>query len=59
VVKGILRLEELRKGEEGQGLVEYSLILVFVSIVGIAALGSIGGSISHILQSISQTLSAP
>ena len=60
MVKGIfLRLEELRKGEEGQGLVEYSLILVFVSIVGIAALGSIGGSISHILQSISQTLSAP
>jgi Flp pilus assembly pilin Flp len=60
VVRGIvLRLEELRKGEEGQGLVEYSLILVFVSVVGIAALGSIGGSISNILQSIAQTLSVP
>jgi Flp pilus assembly pilin Flp len=34
--------EEIVKRQEGQALVEYALILVFVSIVGVALLGTIG-----------------
>ena len=43
--------------EEGQGLVEYALILVLVSIVCIAALTALGTSINGILNTIANTLS--
>ena len=42
--------------EEGQGLVEYALILVLVSIVAIAALTALGTNVSGILQSIANHL---
>ena len=45
--------------EEGQGLVEYALILVLVSIVAITALKALGGSITGILNTIANTLSSP
>ena len=45
--------------EEGQGLVEYALILVLVSIVAIAALKALGGSITGILNTIANTLKNP
>ena len=47
------------KREEGQGLVEYALILVLVSIVAIAALKALGGSITGILNTIANTLKNP
>jgi len=43
--------------EEGQGLVEYALILVLVSIVAIAALTALGTNVSNILQSVANHLS--
>jgi pilus assembly protein Flp/PilA len=43
--------------EEGQGLVEYALILVLVSIVAIAALAALGTNVSNILQSVANHLS--
>jgi pilus assembly protein Flp/PilA len=42
--------------EEGQGLVEYALILVLVSIVAIAALKALGSSITQILNTVANTL---
>jgi len=47
------------KREEGQGLVEYALILVLVSIVAIGALKALGGSITGILNTIANTLKNP
>ena len=47
------------KREEGQGLVEYALILVLVSIVAIGALKALGGSITGILNTVANTLSSP
>ena len=41
---------------EGQGMVEYALILVLVSIVAIIALGLLGGQISSVFNSITGTL---
>jgi pilus assembly protein Flp/PilA len=38
-------LQSLRDREEGQALVEYSLILALVSVVAIAALTSIGNDV--------------
>ncbi|HEX3721881.1 MAG TPA: Flp family type IVb pilin [Nitrolancea sp.] len=42
---------------EGQGMVEYALILVLVSVVAIIALTAVGGKISDIFNSIKGTLS--
>ena len=44
--------------EEGQGLVEYALILVLVSIVVILVLTATGTSIQAIFQRIADTLEA-
>lgn len=42
--------------EEGQGLVEYALILVLIAIVVIGVLTATGTSIQTIFQTISDTL---
>ncbi|HXF06529.1 MAG TPA: Flp family type IVb pilin [Blastocatellia bacterium] len=40
------------KNEKGQGLAEYALILVLVSIVAIVTLRALGTSISSVLGSV-------
>ena len=42
--------------EDGQGLAEYALILVLISIIAIAALDALGLSIIDILNDINTTL---
>ena len=42
--------------EEGQGMVEYGLILGLISIVAIAALTATGTSVNALLQKVSDTL---
>jgi pilus assembly protein Flp/PilA len=44
------------KREEGQGLVEYALILVLVSIVAIGALTAIGANVTNVLQAVANHL---
>ena len=46
----------LRKGQKGQGLVEYSLIIALVAIVVIAALVLLGPAISSIFVNIDSAL---
>jgi len=43
--------------EEGQGLVEYALILVLIAIVVIAILTLLGGQVSTVFSQISSGLS--
>ena len=38
--------------EEGQGLVEYALILVLIAIVVIAALTALGGQVNTVFETI-------
>lgn len=45
--------------EEGQGLVEYALILVLVAVVVIVALSLLGPTISDIFTRIDGELNAP
>jgi len=47
---------DIKGREEGQGLVEYALILVFVSIISIAALTLLGTSIRGIFGTVTSAL---
>ena len=42
-----------RRGEEGQGLAEYALILIFVAVACVVALGAFGTAVSAHLSSAS------
>jgi Flp pilus assembly pilin Flp len=44
--------EHARPGESGQTLLEYALILSLVSVGSIAALGTIGVSLSDAIESV-------
>lgn len=46
----------LRSREEGQGMVEYALILVLVSIVAIAVLLVLGPQIANVFQKVTNSL---
>jgi pilus assembly protein Flp/PilA len=52
----MMRVQMLRESEEGQGLVEYALILALVSVVAIAALTALGTNISTLLQGVADTI---
>ena len=51
-------LKRLFWNEEGQGLVEYGLILGLVAIVAIAALTSMGGGLKSIFGTVSSTINS-
>jgi pilus assembly protein Flp/PilA len=50
------KLQELRSAQEGQGLVEYALILVLVSIVSIAILAALGLKVSGVFNTVTNAL---
>lgn len=55
----IKTLNGLVEDEEGQGLVEYALILALVAVVVIATLTLIGGNIKEKFQQIQQDIKTP
>ena len=52
----MVQVKELAGREDGQGLVEYALILVFVSVVSIVVLTTLGHSVSSVFQSVVDAL---
>ncbi len=42
--------------EEGQGLVEYALILVLIAVVVIGALTLLGGNINNLFREVANTI---
>ena len=52
----LLKLKSFWNREEGQGLVEYALILVLVSIVAIGALRLIGTNVANVLNQVANHL---
>ena len=55
----MLWLRSLGVSEEAQGLVEYALIIVLVSIVVISALGLLGDQITAVFEDITTELGGP
>jgi pilus assembly protein Flp/PilA len=50
------RVMAVLRREEGQGLVEYGLILFFIAIVAVAALTFLGKDISTLLSEVGEKL---
>jgi pilus assembly protein Flp/PilA len=50
--------EQLRTREEGQGMVEYALILVLISIVVIVILSTLGKTVNNFFSNVSKGLSS-
>jgi len=50
-------LDQLNTREEGQGMVEYALIVVLISIVVIVILTTLGHNVNNVFSNISHGLS--
>ena len=46
-----------KRDEDGQGLVEYGLILGLIAIICVGALSATGGSVNALLQAVADSLS--
>ncbi|MGA7669360.1 MAG: Flp family type IVb pilin [Nitrolancea sp.] len=55
-LKAIYGLYMPNENFEGQGMVEYALILVLVSVVAMAVLFTVGGQVTSVFQQISDRL---
>jgi pilus assembly protein Flp/PilA len=53
----VAKLKALWRREDGQGLVEYALILVLVSVVAVGALTLVGTNINKVLNTLVNQLS--
>jgi len=56
MLKLYLWIRNLLASEEGQTLTEYALILVLIVIAALVVMGTMGGQINNIFQSISEEL---
>lgn len=56
MIARVRRLFE-RRNEEGQGLVEYGLILGLIAVVAIAALNATGSQVNGLIQKVARSLS--
>jgi pilus assembly protein Flp/PilA len=55
-VKALFGLFGNDEETEGQGLVEYALILVLISVVAIGIMTTVGGQVSQVFSSVSAAL---
>jgi pilus assembly protein Flp/PilA len=51
-------LKKFMKDEEGQDLVEYALLLVFLALAAIAVLPTLGSAVNNVFSRSASTLSA-
>jgi Flp pilus assembly pilin Flp len=47
-----VKFQNLKRGEEGQDLVEYALLIGFIALVCIAAIAPVGSSLSKMYSNI-------
>jgi Flp pilus assembly pilin Flp len=52
LTKFFVKMQDKMQDEKGQGLVEYSLIVVLISVVSVVALGILGVSVNSVFVAI-------
>jgi pilus assembly protein Flp/PilA len=58
MMKLYVRMQNLLNGEEGQGMVEYAMIIGLVAVGVLALLALLGTQVSHVFSSITGALSS-
>ena len=58
MVDPIRRTWSRGKDELGASLVEYALLLALIAVVAVVALGFLGGSVSHTLTNVNNSLNS-
>ena len=56
MVQYLIASLDARRDEEGQGLVEYALIIALVSVLAVAALTALSGGVNGVFTSITGSL---
>ena len=56
-IRRLMSRRRANRHNEGQGLVEYGLILGLIAVVSIAALNSTGNSVNGLIQKVAKSLS--
>ena len=56
ITQGLREITDPIRDEQGQGLVEYALILLFVSVVAIVVISILGPNIAQYINSIANSL---
>jgi pilus assembly protein Flp/PilA len=51
-----VRFGELKDRDEGQGLIEYALIAVLISVVAIGIMQAVGGSVGDVFTQVNNAL---
>jgi len=59
VTVAVLRtIEDVRRSEDGQDLLEYALLVALIALIAIGAVGMAGGSVNAIFTAIAGSLAA-
>jgi len=58
ILKLLVKAQDLKDREDGQGLVEYGLIVALVAFGATVAMKALGSGLSHAFTNISSTLAA-
>ncbi len=54
-----VKFQALKRGEEGQDLVEYALLAGFIAMLCIAAIAPVGSSLSNMYSNIGSSIHSP
>ena len=55
-MKNLLKLKRLWKEEEGEDLTEYALLMVLIALVAIAAMKTLGTTVSNVFSNAAANL---
>ena len=56
MLKLVVALQTLRAREEGQGMVEYGLILAVVAVIALTAFKTLGTNVNNMVNSLATTI---
>lgn len=56
MLRAWIKMQQWSRKEEGQGMVEYGLIIALIAVVAVVALTSVGGNIKNLFTNVANGL---